>query len=115
MIRLVIESLVVNVNPASEDRPDEDAKEGERCHEGRPLPDLVEDDGDPAKLHVETTVAEARIECDQEADGREEELNGPHEELSRELLHADIPLFEFGVQCPVSGVMTELTRLVHQQ
>lgn len=59
------------------------------------MADFTKDDWDSAQLHVQDAVAETGVQCDQEADGRAEELDGAEEEFFGEVTRRDVPFFVF--------------------
>ena len=115
VVGAVVEELVIGVDYAAEDGAEEDGEEGESGGHGGPVSQLAEDDGDAAELHVQDAVAEGRVERDEEADGCKEELNGADEEFPTQREDADVPFFEFGVQRPVAGRVTEAPRFVDEE
>jgi hypothetical protein len=115
MVCFIVQRLVVRVSGSAEDSADQDGEEGQRSNELGPAPNLAEDDGDAAELHVQDAVAETRIERHEEADGGAEQLDGAEEELARHFDEGDVPFFEPGVQRPVPGFVAQTPRFLHEE
>jgi hypothetical protein len=67
-----------------------------------PAADFLEFDGEAGEGGVEDAVAEAGVEGDEEANGREEELEGADEVFVPEFGEGDVPFFVFGVEGTVA-------------
>ena len=115
VVNLVVQDLVVDVDAQAKDGTDEDAQEGQGGCDGFPAADLAKDDGDGAELHVQNAVAETEVDGHEKADGRTEHLNRSDQEFAYEFLHADVPLLELGMQCPVARLNPQAARLVDEE
>ena len=60
-------------------------------------------------------LTKGRIERNQKADGGHKNLHRADKELSTKLAETDIPFLKFGVQCPVSGLMTQAACFVYKK
>lgn len=66
-------------------------------------------------MHVEDAIAEAGVKCYEKTDGCHEKLYRPEKELLRQLFDANIPLFELGVERPISCLMAKATRFIDEK
>jgi len=105
LVALDVEALVGDVGDGAEEGADEQRQEGQRADDQVPAALFLELDGEGGQVEVQDAVDEGRIQSDEEADRRRQELEGTDEVFVAQLLQADVPLLVAGVQGPVAGLV----------